>query len=97
MYFDDLMCIATSADLQMSGDTMENNVVGMTSINTIMHMLSDKLDRDAKSVHPDAMEVRVFFQNEVTTEYADTIIDYQAWHHFDVIDHGEDVEELVFP
>ena len=97
MYFDQLMLIVMSADLQMSADTMHEYVFISAALNTMMHMLSDKLDRGAKSVYPDAMEARVHFQQDVTFEHADTIMDYQAWHQFATIDHREDVEELVFP
>ena len=48
-------------------------------------------------MYPDAMEARVHFQKDVTLEYTDTIVDYQAWHQFATVDHHEDVEELVCP
>jgi len=63
----------------------------------MMHMLLDELDRGAKVVYPNATEARVHFQKYVTTEYTDTITDYQSWNQFVTIDHHEDVEELVFP
>ena len=44
----------------------------------------------------DAMEAGVHFQKDVTLEYTDTIIDYRAWHQFAIVDHCEDVKELVF-
>ena len=63
----------------------------------MMHMLSDELDRGAQAVYLDAMEARVRFQKDVTLDYTDTITDYRSWHHFTVVDHHEDVEELDFP
>jgi len=43
------------------------------------------------------MEARVLFQKDVTTDYTNTIADYHAWHQFAIINHREDVKELVFP
>lgn len=91
------MCIATSIDLQMSIETMHKNVIGLVTLKKMMHMLSDELDKGAKSMYLDATKARVHFQKDVTTEYTDTITDYQSWHQFITIDHREDVEELVFP
>lgn len=62
-----------------------------------MHMLSNELDKGAKSVYLDASEARVHFQKDVTTEYMDTITYYPTWHQFATVDHCEDIEELVFP
>lgn len=55
-------------------------VVGLTALKTMIHMLYDELDRGAKSVYLDAMEARVLFQKDVTTEYVETITHYQASH-----------------
>jgi len=97
MYFDELMGIATSTDLEIRVDTMHQYVFGLAAPKTMICMLSDELDKGAKSVYPDATEEIVRFQKDVTIEYTDTIMDYQAWHRFDTINHCEDVEELVFP
>ena len=96
-YFDEMMRIDTSADLAISVDTMHQYVVGPTALKTMMCMLSDELDKRAKVVYPDAIVARVRFQKDVITEYTDTIVDYQSWHHFRNVDHHEDVKELVFP
>lgn len=97
MYFDQLMHVATSTDLPVSADTMNQYVVGPTALKTIMCILFDKLDIGAKSVYLDVMEARVQFQKDVTIEHIDNIIEYQAWHQFATVDLREDVEELVFP
>jgi len=97
MHFDQLICIATSVDWQMSIGVMQQYVARPDTPNTMMHMLFDELDRCSKSVHLSAMEARVCFQKDVTIEYRDTTTDYQAWHQFATIHHREDVEELVFP
>jgi len=81
----------------INADTMRQYVVGLATFNTIMHMLSNELDKGAWEVYPDAMEARVRFQEYVTIKYKDTIVDYQDWHQFTTVDHREDVEELVFP
>lgn len=96
-YFDELMCIATNADLVISVDTMHQYVASLATLNTMMHMLLDELDNGVRAVYLNAIEARVFFHNDVTTEYADTIADYHYWHQFTIVDHHEDVEELVLP
>ena len=52
----------------------------------MMHMLSDELDRGARSMYPDAMEARFRFQTDVTTEHMDTMKDYQSWHQYVTVD-----------
>lgn len=47
-------------------------------------------------MYMDAMEVRVWFQQDVTIEHMDTT-KYQYWNQFATIDHCEDVKDLVFP
>ncbi len=74
------MHIATSPDLEISVDTMHKYVVGPAILKTMMHMLSDELERGARAVYSDAMEARVRFQKYVTLEYMDIIADYRAWH-----------------
>jgi len=73
MYFDKLMCIVTYTHLEISIDTMHQYVAGSATLKTMMHVLSNELDRGAKSVYPDATEPRVLFQQDVTIEHADTI------------------------
>lgn len=46
-YFDELMHIATSANLVISVNTMHYYVVGLATLKTMMHMLSKDLDRGA--------------------------------------------------
>lgn len=96
-YNDELTWIATNADLAIREDTMHQYVAGPSALKTVMHILSNELDRGANVVYPDATEERVHFQKDVTTKYVDTIVDYQDWHKFATINHHEDVEELVFP
>ena len=48
-------------------------------------------------MYVDAMEARVRFYKDVTSECTVTIVDYQSWTQYVVIDHREDVEELAFP
>ena len=78
MYFDELMHVATIADLENNTNTMHQYVVGSDAVKTMMHMLSNKLDGEARSVHPNVMEARVRFQKDVGLEYIDTIADYRA-------------------
>ena len=80
----------------ISVDTMHQYVTGPTALETMMHMLSNELDRGAREVYLDVMDARVNFQKDVTLKYMDTIADYQSWHQFAIVDHHEHVEELVF-
>lgn len=95
-YFDELMRIATSPDFVINADNMHKYVVGLASLKTMMHMLLDELDRGDREVYPDAIDTRVRFMKYVTLEYTDTIADYWAWHQFAIINHHEDVKDLVF-
>ena len=90
------MLIATSLDLPISADIMHKYVAGLATLKTMMHMLSYELARGARVVYLDAMEARVRFQTDVTTEHMDTIRDYRAWHQYVIVDQHEDVEQLDF-
>lgn len=96
-YFDKLIHIDTTVDVVISVDTMHQYFASLDVLKTMMCMLSNKLDRGARVVYPDVKEERVRFQKDVTIDYMDTITKYQVWHPFSIIDHHEDVEELVFP
>ena len=91
------MHITTISDLVINADNVHQYVFGLATLKTMMHMLSDELDRGTRVVYLNAMDARVRFQKDVTLEYIDTIMDYWAWHQFATIDHCEDVKELVFP
>ena len=97
MHSNKFMCMVTSTHLEINTYTMRQYVAGLATFKMMMRMLSNKLEKGAKLVYPDATEARVCFQKDVTTKYIDTIMDYQAWPLFATIDHCEDVEELVFP
>lgn len=60
-YFDELMHIATNVDIVISADTMHQYVGGSAALKTMMHMLSDELDRGARAVDLDTIEARVHF------------------------------------
>lgn len=60
-------------------------------------MLQDDLYRGFKIIYMKAMEARVHFDKEITSQYGDTITQYQAWYQFVIEDHREEVIELVFP
>jgi len=76
---------------------MHQYVSGLAELKTMMHMLSDELDKGAKLVYTYEMKARVHFQKDVTIDYMNTIIDYLAWHRLATVDHCEDVKELAFP
>jgi len=97
MYFEHVMHLATNAHLEINTDTMHQYVDGLAALKTMMHMLTNELDRDPKIVYLDAIEARVLFQKDISTDYTYTIMDYQAWHQFTTVNHHEDVEGLVFP
>ena len=95
-YFDDLMRTATNPNLLISADVMRKYVASSTTLKTMMHMLTDELDRGARAVYPDAMEARFRFQTDFTAEHTDDIKDYQSWHRYVTVDQHEDVEKLDF-
>lgn len=86
------MRIATSPNFPISADIMHKYVFGPATLKTMMHMLSNELDRGARAVYPDAMEAKVRFQTNVTVEHTDTIKDYISWHQYVTIDQHEDAE-----
>jgi len=61
MYFDELMRVATNANLANSVETMHQYAASLAAPKTMMHILSDELDRGAKAVYADATEARVHF------------------------------------
>jgi len=95
-YFDELMRVATSPDFPISADIMHKYVTGSATLRTMIHILSDELDRGAQAVYSDAMEARFKFQMDVIVEHVDTIKDYQSWHQYVIVDQHEDVEQLDF-
>lgn len=97
MCLDKLMCMVTNTHLEIIIDTMHQYVVGPVALKTMMHMLSDELDRGAICFYSDATEARVCFQQDVTIGCPDTITDDQYWYQFATIDLRKDVQELVFP
>lgn len=76
---------------------MHKYVTGPATLKTMMPMLVDVLDIGDRLVYPDATEARVCFQQDVTIDHTDTIMDHHSWHQLSTIDHREDFEELIFP
>lgn len=72
-------------------------IIDLALLRTKLHMLQDDLNIGSKLVYPDAMEARFCFEKDINKEYEDTISNYQAWNQFVTNDHGEGVDELVFP
>lgn len=79
-YSDELMCISTNPDFPINADIIHKYVVGSAALKTMMHMLLDELDVEAREVYLADMEARVKFQKDVTLEHMDTIVDYRSWH-----------------
>ena len=61
LYFDELMCTATSPNLPISADIMHKYVVGPVTLKKMMCMLLDELEKGAQAVYPDAMAAMVRF------------------------------------
>jgi len=78
--FNELRRIATSPDLLISANTMHKYVAGPAALKTMMHILSNELDRGAQVVYPEAMDARVRSLKYISLEYMDTITHYRAWH-----------------
>ena len=89
-YFDELMHTATSPDFPISVDIICKYVASPATLKIMMHMLTNKLDRGARAVYPDAMEARFRFQTDFTSEHTNTIKDYQSWHQYVTVDQHED-------
>ena len=51
MYFDELVHVVTTTDLDISADTMHKYVVGSAELNAMMRMLEDELDEGAEPMH----------------------------------------------
>jgi len=75
---------------------MHKYLFGLDALKTMMHMFLDKLDRGARAVDRDAMETRVKFEADVTTEHTNAIKDYQSCHQYVIVDQHENDEELDF-
>lgn len=90
------MLISTCLDLAMSADITHKYVGSPTTMKTMMHMLSNDLDRGTREVYPDAMDSRVKSQMDVSTKHTDTIKDYRSWHQYVTIAGHEDVDDLDF-
>ena len=76
---------------------MQRYISGLTTIKTMLHMLQDELDKDFRTISPEAMEESVFFDKDVIKQYGDIIEQYQASYQFVNEDHCKEVTELVFP
>ena len=60
----------------ISVDTIHKYVASVVALKTMIHMLSDDLDKGAQAVYQDGMEAIVCFHKDVMLKYRDTIIDY---------------------
>jgi len=69
------MCIATSPDFPINPDITHKYIASLGALKTMMHILSDELERGAREVYPNVVEARVRFHKDVTFEYMDTIAD----------------------
>lgn len=84
MHFNKSMCMITGTHLKINTDTMHQYVSGLAALKTMMHILSNELDRGSILVYSNETEVRVFFQKDVTIECMNTIMDDQilaSVHH----------------
>lgn len=91
------MRIFTNVDLAISANTMHQYVTGPTTLKAMMCMLLDELDKGARVVYSNATEGKIHFQEDVTVDYTDTIMDYRSWHQFTIFNHHEDIKDLVLP
>lgn len=78
LYFDELMHINTSLDLPISANIMHKYISSLATLNTMMHMLTNNLDRGARVVYPNSMEGRFRFQTDVTVEHTNTLKYHQS-------------------
>lgn len=60
-------------------------------------MIQNELDIGSKTVYPNAMEARVYFQKDIVKKFGDPIAQYEAWHQYVAKKQKEEVVELDFP
>ena len=96
-YFDQLMLTTTNTYFKVSIDNMWMYIINPAMLKTELYMLQGELDQGSKSIYLEETEARFCFQKDFIKEYIDTIAHYQAWYQFITKDHGQKVDELVFP
>ena len=108
-YFDELMCIATSADLAISANTMHQYAISPVALKTMMHMLSYDLDRGPILVYPDAMEARVHMSSlsaqtpsqttKLGIDSPPSIITWmsKSWYHHNYLSVSDSLHGLLKP
>jgi len=77
-YIKQLMCIATSDELQISIKNMKRYIIVPTTLKTVFCILQDELDRGFRTIYLESMEARVCFDKDVIKQYKNTIEKYQA-------------------
>jgi len=80
MYFDKLICMVTIKHSEISTNTMHQYVARPTSLKTMMHIISDELDRRTIVVDPDATEARHHYEQDVNIKLTNTITENQTSH-----------------
>jgi len=66
MYMEQLMREANSDDLQLNTENMQKYISGPATLETMLRMLQDDLDKGYRTIYPKAMEERVYFQKDIT-------------------------------
>jgi len=74
-------------DWELNTYTMKKYIDGLVKVNTMLHMLQNQLDTGSKTIYPDAMEARAYFQKDTIKKFWDTITKYQAWHQYVTANH----------
>ena len=96
-YMEQLNREATREDLELSAHNMQKYIGGHVTVNTMLHMLQNKLDTGSKTIYLDSMEARVCYQKNTIKQFGDVITQYEAWHQYVIEKHQVEFSELIFP
>jgi len=64
-YIEQLMCEATSDDLQLITENIQSYMSGPTTLRTMFYMLQDGLDIGFRTIYPEAIKERVSFGKDI--------------------------------
>jgi len=64
-YIEQLMREATSDELQLSEEKMQKYIGGLATLDTMLHMLQDELERGFRTIYLEAMEARAHFEKYI--------------------------------
>lgn len=73
---------------------MQKYISDPVRIRTILLFLKREFKSGSKSLYPDSMESRFYFQPDTIMQFWDSIAQYQAWHENVIEKHEVEVSKL---